>query len=70
MNALEQTVRGFADLVADFRYTEAFDRFYSEDLVKHENEQASTVGLAAEREVMVGYLAALCTNGTTTVPHR
>ena len=59
MNDLATIVAEFTKLVADFRYEEAHDRFYDEKLVKHENEDAPTIGLEQHRQEMQQFLTAI-----------
>lgn len=56
MQSLNERVRELNNLVAEFRYPEAFDKFYDESLLNYENEQAPMVGLQAEREAMANFL--------------
>jgi len=56
MQALNERVRELNELVAEFRYPEAFDKFYDESLLNYENEQAPMVGLQVEREAMANFL--------------
>jgi len=53
---LRTTVTAFNKLVANFQYEEAHDRFYHPDLVKHENENAPTIGLDKHRQEMQQFL--------------
>jgi low affinity Fe/Cu permease len=50
MQALAITINEYITLLQEFRYMDALDQFYDEDLIKHENEDAPTIGLAAHRE--------------------
>ncbi len=59
MQTLNERVRDLNNLVAEFRYPEAFDKFYDESLLNYENEQAPMVGLQAEREAMAHFLNAV-----------
>jgi hypothetical protein len=52
-------VAAFHALVQQFRYEEAHDQFYHEDLVKHENESAPTIGLVAHRAEMRQFLSSI-----------
>ena len=56
MSDLASTVRAFTALVAKFQYEQAHDEFYDEQLVKHENEDAPTIGLAQHRQEMKQFL--------------
>lgn len=57
MNTLRERLDALNALVARFDYETAHDRFYHRDLIKHENEQAPTIGLAAHRAEMQLFLA-------------
>jgi len=59
MNDLKNTVTDFNKLVAAFQYEEAHNKFYHPDLVKHENENAPTIGLDNHRKEMKQFLAAI-----------
>ena len=52
MKTLESTLLEFIALVRDYRYQEALDQFYHPDVVKHENENAPTIGLYCRFEVL------------------
>lgn len=56
MRKLKELAHTFNQLVAEFRYEEAHDKFYHADLVKHENENAPTVGLDKHKEEMKAFL--------------
>ena len=53
---LAKRVHQLNDLVAAFRYEVAHDTFYAPDLIKHENENAPTVGLPQHRREMKHFL--------------
>ncbi|RIV19793.1 nuclear transport factor 2 family protein [Fibrisoma montanum] len=59
MQNLREQVAALNDLVAQYRYPEAFDRFYDESVLNYENELPPLVGLAAEREAMTNFLTAV-----------
>lgn len=46
-------------LVANFEYEKAFDLFYDEALVKHENEDEPIVGLSNQRLAMKQFLESI-----------
>jgi len=56
-NNLTNTVADLNDLVADFNYHEAHLRFYHDELVKHENEDAPTIGLDNHQREMKVFLS-------------
>jgi SnoaL-like polyketide cyclase len=56
MQDLNQLVAEFNALVQDFKYAEAHEKFYDEQLVKHENEDAPTIGLKQHKEEMLKFL--------------
>ena len=56
---LEQSVHELTNLVGKFRFDEAFDKFYSPDIVSLENEESPIVGLDAYREAGKKYLASI-----------
>lgn len=49
MQALPSLVEEYIALLKAFKYSDALDQFYDENLVKHENEDAPTIGLTAHR---------------------
>ena len=57
MTDLHQRVTALNRLVATFAYEEAHNRFYADSLVKHENENAPTIGLQRHREEMTVFLS-------------
>lgn len=57
MNNLREKVKQFNKLVAQFAYEEAHNQFYNNDLVKHENEDAPTIGLDNHRKEMKVFLS-------------
>ncbi len=59
MKNLATKVQAFTNLVKDFRYQEALDQFYHPEIVKHENEQAPTIGLDKYKQEMVQFQAAI-----------
>lgn len=54
---LTQAVTSLNQLVADFKYKEAHQKYYHLDLVKHENEDAPTIGLANHKKEMEVFLS-------------
>lgn len=50
-------VSEFARLVAEFRYEEAHKLFYDVNLVKHENEDAPTIGIKQHKAAMDNFLS-------------
>jgi hypothetical protein len=56
---LEKSVHELTTLVGQFRFDEAFNKFYSQDIVSMENEDSSIVGLDAYREAGKKYLASI-----------
>ncbi len=52
-----ETVSDFNRLVAGFEYHEAHNKYYDEALVKHENEDAPTIGLHQHRREMEVFLS-------------
>lgn len=56
---LIESVKQLTDLVAEFRFDEAFDRFYSTDIVSCENENPPILGLNSYREAGRKYLASI-----------
>lgn len=56
MQSLNERVHKLNELVAEFRYPEAFDKFYEDSLLNYENEQPPLVGLQAERDAMANFL--------------
>lgn len=57
MTDFAQRVAQFNELTAAFRYEDAFEQFYHDDVVKHENENAPTLGLANHRRAMAVFLS-------------
>ena len=57
MSTLQEQLMELNEMVAQFDYESAHDRFYHPDLVKHENERAPTIGLAAHRAEMQVFLS-------------
>jgi hypothetical protein len=57
MENLQSIVKEFNKLVEEFKYAEAHDKFYDENLVKHENEDAPSIGLKQHKEEMVKFLS-------------
>ena len=57
MQNLKNMVISLNQLVAGFQYEEAHEKFYHQDLVKHENEDAPTVGLENHRKEMKEFLS-------------
>jgi len=54
---LTKSISELTDLVAKFKFDEAFDKFYSPEIVSAENEDPPIVGLNAYREAGKKYLA-------------
>jgi len=50
MEDLKTMVNELNLLIQQLRYQEAFDKFYDENIVSHENENPPVIGLAAYRE--------------------
>ncbi|MEO0899927.1 MAG: hypothetical protein AAFY71_26170 [Bacteroidota bacterium] len=46
-------------LVQTFEYEKAHEEFYHKKLIKHENEQAPTVGLLKHKEEMKAFLSSI-----------
>ena len=46
----KKTVEEFAALVGQFRFEEAIDKYYNENIVAHENEDTPMTGLTKYRE--------------------
>lgn len=65
MQELKQRVEELNKLVASYKYTEAFDRFYDEGLIKHENEDPPLTGLPAQRKAMEHFLSCISENKAT-----
>ena len=61
-NSLKNLVTEFNELVADFQYEKAHDKYYHPDLVKHENEDAPTIGLENHRKEMRAFLSKISNN--------
>lgn len=59
MNTLKERVAIFNNLVANFQYEAAHDQFYADTLIKHENEDAPTIGLANHRKEMEVFLKSI-----------
>lgn len=49
MKTLKQTVDELNELIVQFKFEEALDKFYHNDVISVENESAPTVGLPAYR---------------------
>jgi hypothetical protein len=56
---LKQLVNELTALVGKFRFEEAFEKFYSRDILSMENEDPPIVGLDAYREAGKKYLASI-----------
>jgi hypothetical protein len=54
-----ERVAHFTRLVEEFRYAEAHELFYDENLVKHENENAPVIGLAQHNREMEHFLSSI-----------
>ena len=50
MDALREKVNELNSLIEEFRYPEALDKFYHEELVTQENEEPPIVGLTNYKE--------------------
>ncbi len=50
MSDLKQRVDELNSLIREFKYPEALDKFYDENIVTQENEEAPIIGLDAYRE--------------------
>lgn len=50
MEAILEKINELNRLIEQFRYDEALDKFYDDDLVTCENEEPPIIGLAAYRE--------------------
>jgi hypothetical protein len=59
MQDLTESVKQLAGLIREFKFYEALDRFYSEDIVTIENENPPTVGLPAYRLGAKTYLESI-----------
>lgn len=59
MTDLKNKVIALNELVAAFNYKEAHKKFYHSDLVKHENEDAPTVGLENHKKEMTAFLSCI-----------
>jgi hypothetical protein len=59
MENLKEKVAAFNQLVQAFNYAEAHEHFYDDNLVKHENEDAPTIGLKQHKEEMLKFLASI-----------
>ena len=59
---LANTVSDFNELVANFDYPTAHEKFYHKDLIKHENENAPTINLDNHRKEMERFLAKISNN--------
>ena len=64
---LSDTVSEFNKLVANFDYEAAHKQYYHEDLVKHENEDAPTIGLNNHRKEMDVFLQKISNHSATLV---
>jgi len=59
MNNLRQKIDDLNALVLDGKALEAFELYYHPDVVMQENEQAPTVGKAANRQREIDFFAAI-----------
>lgn len=50
-------VAEFNKLVAAFKYSEAHEKYYHNELIKHENEDAPTIGLDNHKKEMKVFLS-------------
>ena len=66
VNPLEERVAALNALVATYHYREAHAEFYAEHFVKHENEDAPTIGLEAHRAATETFLNSI-SNATCTL---
>jgi len=62
INNLSNKVEKLNQLVANFDYHSAHEQFYNKDLVKHENEDAPTIGLDNHRAEMKIFLSKISNN--------
>lgn len=62
---LSNQVTDLNKLVADFKYEEAHNQYYHKDLIKHENEDAPTIGLDNHRKEMKVFLSKISNNSAT-----
>ncbi len=56
MENLNEKVAELNELIKELRYEEAHDKFYAENLIKHENEDSPTIGLKKHREEMTVFM--------------
>lgn len=59
MKKLEERVNELNELVRQFRFEEALDKFYDEQIVSAENENPPTVGLANYKVAAQKYLSSI-----------
>jgi hypothetical protein len=50
MDRIKDNVNELTNLIIEYRYEEALDKFYDETIATHENDNAPLVGLAAYKE--------------------
>jgi hypothetical protein len=59
MSTIEKRLEELNELIRQFRFHEALDKFYSEDVVTCENEAPPTIGLTAYRQGATNYLSSI-----------
>ena len=65
MDSLSDRVSSLNQLVAQFKFLEALDRFYADDIVSVENEGPPTIGLEAYRVSAIKYLNSISNPSAT-----
>lgn len=53
---VKQLVQDLSQLIIQLKYFEAFDKFYDENIVTHENENPPLTGLAAYKDAAKAFL--------------
>ncbi|MEM8525978.1 MAG: ester cyclase [Bacteroidota bacterium] len=61
----QATITAFNQLIQNFEYEKAQQQFYHEELIKHENENAPTIGLVAHRNAMQHFLDSITNESAT-----
>lgn len=56
MASLKESVHELNAMISEFRFMEALDKFYAEDVVSHENEREPLVGLKQYKEAGQRYI--------------
>jgi len=51
MNSIPESLDELTTLIIQYRYEEALDKFYDENIITHENDNAPLIGLTAYKEV-------------------